>query len=327
MEEYRVNLDIYNGPLDLLLYLIRRDEVDIHDIPIARITEQYVQYVDLLNRLDPNLAGEFLVMAATLMEIKTRMLLPSPEQTEEGEAGDGLDPRAELVRRLLEYKAFKDAADDLRQQHEAQSLKYPRGRQPAPPGETELDLEDVQVWDLMEAFNGLLAAIGADARQHEVIYDDTPLELHATDIADRLEKEGPLTFAQIFEGRDSRLELVGLFLAMLELIRQKRVVARQEGNFGEIYIHLRPAEETASQTNPSGNEGQAMVSRNAELQTGESARVEREARDTNSAPAPTSPSGSEDSTPADAPEGQYISDAPEGPTDDDAGREDQATWP
>ncbi|MCK4601686.1 MAG: segregation/condensation protein A, partial [Phycisphaerae bacterium] len=113
MNDYRVNLDIYNGPVDLLLYLIRRDEVDIYDIPISRITAQYMQHVDLIRTLDPDLAGEFLVMAATLMEIKTRMLLPTPTP-QEADGDEPFDPRGELVRQLLEYKAFKDAAGDLR---------------------------------------------------------------------------------------------------------------------------------------------------------------------------------------------------------------------
>jgi len=113
-EDYRVHLDVYNGPLDLLLYLIRRDELDIHDIPIARITEQYNHYVELIKSLDPNLAGDFLVLAATLMEIKTRMLLPAvPEGAEDEEEEFGIDPRSELIRQLLEYKKFKDAAGDL----------------------------------------------------------------------------------------------------------------------------------------------------------------------------------------------------------------------
>jgi len=240
MSEYRVNLDIYNGPLDLLLYLIRRDEVDIYDIPIAGITAQYVEYVELLKSLDPNLAGDFLVMAATLMEIKTRMLLPTAAPTEADEEGVEIDPRAALVRQLLEYKAFKDAAGDLRAAHAEQSLKFPRGRPGDLAAAGEMEIEDVQVWDLLDAFSGLMAAIGAD-QQHEVIYDDTPVELHATDILDRLQNEGPMTFARIFEGRTARSELVGLFLALLELIRRKRVLARQDRNFAEIHVHLNPA--------------------------------------------------------------------------------------
>ncbi|MGC9455691.1 MAG: segregation and condensation protein A [Phycisphaerae bacterium] len=247
MSEYRVNLPVYNGPMDLLLYLIRRDEVDIHDIPIARITEQYLSYVDLLKALDPNLAGDFLVMAATLMEIKTRMLLPAPEQdAEDGEPVD-IDPRAELVRQLLEYKKFKDAAEDLREAGEQQAMRF--GRRPAVPeevAERDYDLEDVQVWDLLDAFDRLMKSIGQQPRQHEVIYDDTPIELHAADIRDRLEHEGALPFTRIFEGRTSRVEVVGLFLALLELMRRKEILVSQEGNFSEIHIHLNP--------NPPGSE-------------------------------------------------------------------------
>ena len=240
MDEYRVNLDIYNGPLDLLLYLIRRDEVDIYDIPLARITEQYIKYVELLKTFDPNLAGEFLVLAATLMEIKTRMLLPTAAPEEGGE-GVEIDPRAELVRQLLEYKAFKDASIDLRSAYELQSQKYARKAPPELADEPgELDLEEVQVWNLFDAFNNLLTAIGADGRSEEIIYDDTPIELHATDIMDRLSNEGSMRFSMIFEGRTARSEIIGLFLALLELIRRRQIMVQQGGNFDEIHIHLNP---------------------------------------------------------------------------------------
>jgi len=238
--EYRVNLDIYDGPLDLLLYLIRRDEVDIYDIPIARITEQYVRYVELLKRLDPNLAGAFLVMAATLMEIKTRMLLPTPSPEEGGEEGLEIDPRAELVRQLLEYKAFKDAAGDLREAAAAQALKFSRRLPHADDEAAELDLEDAQVWDLLDAFSRLMAAIGADAKTQEIIYDDTPIELHEADILDRLRRDGAMSFRRIFEGRTDRVEVLGLFLALLELIRLRRILATQRKNFGEILVRLNP---------------------------------------------------------------------------------------
>jgi len=239
MTEYRVNLDIYNGPLDLLLYLIRREEVDIYDIPIARVTEQYVQYVEMMRGLDPNLAGEFLVMAATLMEIKTRMLLPTPPPEEGGQAGVTIDPRAELVRQLLEYKAFKDAAGELSQAAEVRGLMF--ARRPNLPADQigEIDLEDAQVWDLLDALNKLMAATGQLA-QHEVIYDDTPQELYQTDLLDRLQREGPMTFRKVFEGLTGRGEIVGLFLALLELVRQRRIFAVQDANFGEIFIHLNP---------------------------------------------------------------------------------------
>ena len=241
MADYRVNLDVYNGPLDLLLYLIRRDEVDVYDIPIARITEQYVSYVEMLKRLDPNLAGEFLVMAATLLEIKTRMLLPMPPPEAGGEEGVTIDPRADLIRQLLEYKAFKDAAGDLRDAVDVQGQKFPRqpGRAEGD-AEREVDLEDVQVWDLFDAFGNMMEAIGQDLRLHEVIYDDTPVELHAADIVDRLRREGELTFREIFAGRLVRSEIVGLFLALLELVRQKKILAVQRRNFSDICVTLNP---------------------------------------------------------------------------------------
>ena len=261
MSDYRVNLDVYNGPLDLLLYLIRRDEVDIYDIPIARITQQYVGYVEILTQMDPNLAGDFLVMAATLMEIKTRMLLPTAP-AEQGEASDlEIDPRAELVRQLLEYKAFKDAAGDLRDAAETQAQRFPRRPVQLDAARGEVDLEDVQIWDLLDAFNGILEAIGAGKATHQVIYDDTPIELHAEDILDRLAREGPLTFRRIFEGRTERDQLLGLFLAILELVRLKKILARQERNFGEIHVQLNPDAPADSQ------EGHALTPANLDIES------------------------------------------------------------
>ncbi len=261
-EEYRVNIDIYNGPLDLLLYLIRRDEVDICDIPIAHITEQYCRHVEILQQVDPNLAGDFLVMAATLMEIKTRMLLPAPEVDEQTEADESFDPRADLVRQLLEYKAFKDAADDLGEAAERRQLRF--ARHPVLPetdDEDQLELEDVGIWDLVEAFGGLLEQIGHEPGRHEVIYDDTPIELHAEDIRDRLVREGPLTLSKVFEGRTTRGELVGLFIAVLELMRQRFVVARQGRVFGDILLQLRPGEEPDAELDPEQRESDVQNTR------------------------------------------------------------------
>jgi segregation and condensation protein A len=241
MAEYRVNLDMYNGPLDLLLFLIRRDEVDIHDIPIVRITEQYLEYVDMLQALDPNLAGDFLVMAATLIEIKSRMLLPAEEALGGEDDELGIDPRADLVRQLLQYKAFKDAAGDLVTAAELQALKF--ARQPGRvnlSGEKDMDLEEVQIWDLFDAFRGVMDAIGKRPQNHEVIYDDTPVELHAEDILDRLRRDGAMSFEKIFEGRTRRTEVIGLFLAMLELIRLQKIFVVQGKNFGQIDVHLNP---------------------------------------------------------------------------------------
>ncbi len=234
-DDYRVQLDIYNGPLDLLLHLIRREEVDIYDIPIVRITEQYVAYVELLQQIDANAAGEFLVLAATLMEIKSRMLLPRPPV--EGEE-EFIDPRAELVRQLLEYKQFKDAADHLRSAAEERASRFTR--QPPEIDGTdghEVDLDAVQLWDLVEAFREVLAKTGQLA-PHEIQYDDTPVALHAADLVDRLERDGgSMTFADVFEGR-TRSECIGLFLALLELVRQRRVRVEQDAPFAPILLHL-----------------------------------------------------------------------------------------
>ncbi len=254
--EYRVELDVYNGPLDLLLYLIKRDELDIYDIPIARITESYMAYVGMLKQLhetqglDIDVAGDFLVMAATLMEIKSAMLLPKAPaaegQEETGAAADLADPRYELVQKLLEYKRLKDSAHLLESRREEFLVRFPhppakgegQGDEPPP-----LDLDEVQVWDLMEAFGRLMKEVGGrKPRYHEVMYDDTPIDLHAADIEDRLGREGKLTLRQLIVGRASRSEMVGVFLALLELIREKKILVQQEQPLGEVEIVPAPEE-------------------------------------------------------------------------------------
>jgi segregation and condensation protein A len=251
--DYRVELDVYNGPLDLLLYLIKRDELDIYDIPITRITETYMSYIGSLKELstneglDINVAGEFLVMAATLLEIKSAMLLPktAPVEGAVSAAQELSDPRYELIQKLLEYKRFKEAAAALDQRHRLQQERFPRhpaaeqGHSDEPP---PLDLEEVQVWDLLTAFTKLMQQV-ALPRFHEIIYDDTPIDLHAADIADRLSREGALTLRALLEGRRSRSEMIGVFLALLELMRQRRVVAHQADLLGDIVIELAPAEQ------------------------------------------------------------------------------------
>lgn len=253
--EYRVELDVYNGPLDLLLYLIKRDELDIYDIPIARITASYMAYLDMLRSmrdrdgLDIDLAGEFLVMAATLMEIKSAMLLPRPEPGaggEESAAAELADPRYELVQRLLEYKRFKDAAQAMERRRELFASRFPRrpaSREGATDEPPPLDLEEVQVWDLLEAFNRLMQEVGMRLPDdHQVIYDDTPIDLHAADIEDRVRREGRVLFRQLMEGRSGRSEMIGVFLALLELIRQKRVIIFEDDHEDDIVVIEAPEE-------------------------------------------------------------------------------------
>ena len=238
MADYRVNLDIFAGPLDLLLYLVRKEEVDIYDIPLAKITDQYLQYVDILKQFDIDLAGDFLVMAATLMEIKSAMLLPREEPEQAGEEKSG-DPRAELIRQLLEYKRFKDAANLLDAAAERRQERFGRPasliERLVPVAEPEIDMDQVSIWDLIEAFDKICKATGT-ATYTGHIRDDTPIDLYQIEVLHRLQTEGPLTFERIFEGRPNRLVMVGIFLAMLELIRDKLIWAEQDESSAQIYV-------------------------------------------------------------------------------------------
>lgn len=251
--DYRVQLEAFEGPLDLLLYLIRRAEVDITDIPIARIADQYMEYLGGIDRIDIELAGEFLVTAATLMEVKSRMLTPA-KPVAVGEAGPekaGEDPRADLVRQLLAYKKFRDAAEALDTRRTEWERRFPAGRagtesealkEALAAQAGELDLEDVGLLDLVEAFSNIIATVNFDRLgEHTVRYDDTPIELHAEDILDRLKREsGPLELVSLFSGR-TRSEAIGLFLATLELVRRRAITVRQEG-VGRIVIGVREEE-------------------------------------------------------------------------------------
>jgi segregation and condensation protein A len=238
MDEYRVNLEVFAGPLDLLLYLVRKEEVDIYDIPIARITAQYIRYIDLMKDMDIDLAGDFLVMAATLMEIKSAMLLPRTE-TVEGESTEIHDPRAELVRQLLEYKRIKDVANLLADAADQRQQRFTRPdailTSLKKNDEPEVDLDQVSIWTLLEAFDSILKATGhVSAYSH--ISDETPIDLYQIEILHRLQTEGPMTFEKIFLDRTDRLVMIGLFLATLELIRDQLISVEQTEIKGAIYI-------------------------------------------------------------------------------------------
>ena len=240
MADYRVNLDVFAGPLDLLLYLVRREEVDIYDIPIAKITDQYIRYIEMLKSLDIDLAGNFLVMAATLMQIKSAMLLPKAEpESALGGADDLADPRAELIRQLLEYKKFKDAANLLSDAADKQRERFPRPdsiiERLGPDTEPQLDIEQVGIWDLLEAFDSIMKATGANLDISH-IKDDTPIDLYQIEILHRLQTEGPMTFERLFESGASRVVMIGLFLALLELVREKLIWAKQSASSSSIYL-------------------------------------------------------------------------------------------
>jgi segregation and condensation protein A len=245
-EPYRVDLEIYNGPLDLLLYLIRRNEVDIHDIPIAAITEQYLSYMEAIQVLEPGVAGDFLVMAATLMEIKSRMLLPKPPPEEE----EAEDPRSELVRQLLEYKRYKDAAGWLGEQAEARAERFGRLEAETPQGaprDPDADLKDVELWDLVEAFGRLMRETLA-AVPGTIVDEDVPVQTLTERILERLRREGEVPFTSLFDGQPSRRYVVSVFLAILELVRLRRIRAVQNTRFGEILVRLRGPEVVGTET-------------------------------------------------------------------------------
>ncbi len=240
MADYRVNLDIFAGPLDLLLYLVRKEEVDVYDIPIAKITDQYIRYIEMLKSLDIDLAGDFLVMAATLMQIKSAMLLPKAEP-DQLQADDFTDPRAELIRQLLEYKKFKDAANLLSTAADEQKLRFPRPstiveQLKGPDAEPAIDIEQVSVWNLLEAFDSIMAATGGARFDISHIKDDTPIDLYQIEILHRLQTEGSMSFERIFESGANRAVMIGLFLALLELIREKLVWVEQPKSSARLYL-------------------------------------------------------------------------------------------
>ncbi len=266
---YKVDLEIYNGPMDLLLYLIRREEVDIREIPISRIADQYIAYLDVLKGLDIELAGDFVVMAATLLELKSRALLPRPTEPEEGEEDTDLeDPRETLIRQLIEYRRFKDAALMLDERGREMARRFPRqfdeallkelgAEEDAAPSDF---LKGVEVWDLISAFSQVVRNLGY-SQPREVIYDDTPVEEAAEELLKRIEQEKSLLFSQLFVKGAGVGRLITTFLAILELVRQRRIGAEQEEDFSDVRLFLRDPskEEPPKPVTPKG----ARLSRDA----------------------------------------------------------------
>jgi len=232
---YVVKLEQFEGPLDLLLYLIQREEMDIYDIPIARITEQYLRHVEMLERLDLGLAGDFLVMAATLLRIKARLLLPVQRPGEENEE----DPRAELVQRLLEYKKFKEAAQKLEDRERDSLRTYTRPFDAALLEEAkehgEEEIFSVDLPRLMQALQGVLRRFEI-VTTHEVVLEPVHLEERTAWLQSRLQEAGRLRFGDVFEGARSRLEVIVTFMALLELIKARALKAHQAESFSDLWI-------------------------------------------------------------------------------------------
>lgn len=235
--DYRVHVDAFDGPVDLLLYLIKKEEVSIYDIPIARITEQYLEYLRMMEELDIAVAGEFLVMAATLIHIKTKMLLPRDPFAEA--AGEELeDPRQELVDRLLEHQRYRTAADFLYQRRVLEGEVFTR-----PVLEDEKANAEVNagVFDLLTAFREAMLRAQALA-EIEIARDEITLSQKLAEVVAMLELSDTISVRDLFERAGSRRELVITFLAVLELVKELRVRIFQSEAFGEIEMRRRDPE-------------------------------------------------------------------------------------
>ncbi len=232
---YKVRLELFEGPLDLLLYLVKKDHLNIYDIPIAEVTEQYLKYLELMQLLDLNIAGEFLVMSATLLQIKSKMLLPVDESKTQPEEED--DPRAELVKRLLEYEKFKQIAQDLRQRESDQQEIFKRPKvEVEMGGAVKGDIYfEASIFDLISAFSKALEGVPKDLF-YEVIKDEFTVEEKVHQILHFLLVQESIRISELFAQAKHKIEVIVTFLAILELIRMKEVIACQKGLFDEIEI-------------------------------------------------------------------------------------------
>ncbi|MFH1856716.1 MAG: segregation/condensation protein A [Candidatus Omnitrophota bacterium] len=231
---YKIALEIFEGPLDLLLYLIKKEEIDIYDIPIAEITRQYLAYLEFMKMLDLNIAGEFIVMAATLMHIKSKMLLPE-EKIEQGE--EEIDPRAELMEKLIEYKKFKEAAKKLEEFEIRRKNIFIRSAdiEQFKCEDDETVYFEASLFDLLTAFSKVLKEIPKDIIQ-EVIKDEFTVEQKIEYLVNLLEEREVVKIDELFSNSKNKLEIVAIFLAVLELMRLKEIVVVQKSLFDSIEI-------------------------------------------------------------------------------------------
>lgn len=232
---FRVEIPIYRGPLDLLLYLVRKHELDIVNIPIAQVTQQYLAYLDILKAMDVNSVADFLEMASTLIEIKSKLVLPQVEDADE-ETID--DPREQLVERLLEYKRFKDASSLLEDQGRNWQRRFTRIADDLPPRKVDMadqPINEVELWDLVSALNRLLKDNKAQ-QPTNIVYDDTPIRVHMKAVHERIVQEGKVRFHTLFPPEAAKSRIIGIFLALLELIRHYNTLAHQDEGESEIWL-------------------------------------------------------------------------------------------
>jgi len=236
MAEYKVQFEVFEGPLDLLLYLIKKEEVDIYEVNLTRLATQFIEYIETMRLLDLEIAGEFLVMAATLMYIKSRELLPVDQQVQTEGEDDAEDPRWELIRQLVEYKKFKDAAAQLALLETRQADVFPRL-----PGKLEFETEprpraEVSIFDLVNAVNSVLKRFNQREDLRDIFEDKWTVSEKIEQLMRALSERPHMKFSDLFASMTSRSEVVVTFLALLELIRLKQLVALQREPFGEIEI-------------------------------------------------------------------------------------------
>ena len=242
MAEYKVQFEVFEGPLDLLLYLIKKEEVDIYEINLTRLATQFIEYIEVMRLLDLEIAGEFLVMASTLMYIKSRELLPRDLQPEAAAEDEGEDPRWELIRQLVAYKKFKDAAAQLQALEIDQENTFPR--LPVRPELAEPEPEEkheASIFDLINAVNEVLKRVSQREDLREIFEDKWSVSEKIEMLVKLLAEKPAVKFSELFHAATSRSEVVCTFLALLELIRLKQLVCVQNEDFGQIEITKAPA--------------------------------------------------------------------------------------
>jgi segregation and condensation protein A len=240
MAEYKVKFEVFEGPLDLLLYLIKKEEVSIYEVNLTKLATQFIDYIETMRLLDLEIAGEFLVMAATLMYIKSRELLPVEQRAEVEDEEGAEDPRWELIRQLVEYKKFKDAAARLQALEARQEAIFPRA-----PVKLEFEQEtdhraEATLFDLVNAVNAVLKRFAKQDERREIFEDKWSVSEKIERVMTVLKERTYLRFSDLFEGVTSRSEVIVTFLAVLELIRLKQIAALQSEPFGEIEIRHAP---------------------------------------------------------------------------------------
>ncbi len=238
---YSVSVEnTFSGPMDLLLFLVKRDEIDIHDIPIAHLTREYMNEIERLQQLDMDLAADFMAVASMLVEIKSRMLLPPSEEEEDGEDED-LDPRAGLVQALLEYKRFKEIAAALGEMAEDHARRFARFAPPRALPEDEPTINDAGVMDLFAAFQAMVQTMLAHEAQ-EIVNDEIPTEQRILQVEQAVAAQKRVAFSSLLSVKPTKGEMVGFFIAIMELIRLRKIRARQSVDWSEIFVETRDDE-------------------------------------------------------------------------------------